>query len=224
MWPDIFVPRSAQYDLRTLEGVGEALADGRPDVVIHLAAVVGGIGANRENPGSFFHDNAVMGINLMEEVPPGRRREVRPDRDGLLVPQVHAGAVPGGRPLERLSGGDQRSLRPGQEDAAGAGPGLPAAVRLQRHPPHPGEPLWPRRQLRPGLVARHPGAHQEVRRCPRIRVPTTSRSGAPARRHASSSTSTTQPRASSSAPTATTTPTRSTSASGTRSPSGSWSS
>ncbi len=64
---DIFVPRSAQYDLRTVEGVGEALADGKPDVVIHLAAVVGGIGANRENPGSFFHDNAVMGIHLMEQ-------------------------------------------------------------------------------------------------------------------------------------------------------------
>ena len=51
---DIFVPRSAAYDLRTLDGVNSALADGRPDLVIHLAAVVGGIGANRENPGRFF--------------------------------------------------------------------------------------------------------------------------------------------------------------------------
>ncbi len=64
---DIFVPRSAQYDLRTVQGVGQALADGKPDVVIHLAAVVGGIGANRENPGRFFHDNAIMGIHLMEQ-------------------------------------------------------------------------------------------------------------------------------------------------------------
>ncbi|CAN5671638.1 GDP-L-fucose synthase [soil metagenome] len=63
---DVFVPRSGDYDLRTTEGVERALADGRPDVVIHLAAVVGGIGANRENPGRFFHDNAVMGIHLME--------------------------------------------------------------------------------------------------------------------------------------------------------------
>jgi GDP-L-fucose synthase len=63
----IFVPRSADHDLRSLGGVRDALADGRPDIVIHLAAVVGGIGANRENPGRFFHDNATMGIHLMEE-------------------------------------------------------------------------------------------------------------------------------------------------------------
>jgi GDP-L-fucose synthase len=63
---DVFVPRSADYDLRTVEGVDRALADGRPEVVIHLAAVVGGIGANRENPGRFFYENAIMGIELME--------------------------------------------------------------------------------------------------------------------------------------------------------------
>jgi GDP-L-fucose synthase len=64
---DIFVPRSADYDLRTENGVRRALADGRPDLVIHLAAVVGGIGANRENPGRFFYDNAIMGIQLLEQ-------------------------------------------------------------------------------------------------------------------------------------------------------------
>jgi GDP-L-fucose synthase len=63
---DVFVPRSAEYDLRTLEGIDRALADGRPDLIIHLAAVVGGIGANRENPGRFFYDNAIMGIQLIE--------------------------------------------------------------------------------------------------------------------------------------------------------------
>ena len=64
---DIFVPRSKDYDLRTAEGVGDALADGEPNVIIHLAAVVGGIGANRENPGRFFYENAAMGIELMEQ-------------------------------------------------------------------------------------------------------------------------------------------------------------
>ena len=63
---DVFVPRSDAYDLRTTDGVDRALADGRPEIVIHLAAVVGGIGANRENPGRFFYENAIMGIELME--------------------------------------------------------------------------------------------------------------------------------------------------------------
>lgn len=63
---EIFVPRSRDYDLRTLDGIQRALVDGRPDLIIHLAAVVGGIGANRENPGRFFYDNAIMGIELME--------------------------------------------------------------------------------------------------------------------------------------------------------------
>src|SRR4051794_18537932 len=62
----IFVPRSSDYDLRTERGIDRALADGQPDLVIHLAAVVGGIGANRENPGRFFYDNAIMGIELIE--------------------------------------------------------------------------------------------------------------------------------------------------------------
>ena len=62
----IFVPRSRDYDLRTQEGIDRALADGRPQLIIHLAAVVGGIGANRENPGRFFYENAIMGIQLLE--------------------------------------------------------------------------------------------------------------------------------------------------------------
>jgi GDP-L-fucose synthase len=63
----IFTPRSSEYDLRTLDGIDRALAFGKPQLVIHLAAVVGGIGANMENPGRFFYENAIMGIQLMEE-------------------------------------------------------------------------------------------------------------------------------------------------------------
>ena len=63
----IFVPRSRDFDLRTSDGIQRALAEGRPQMVIHLAAVVGGIGANRANPGRFFYDNSVMGIQLMEQ-------------------------------------------------------------------------------------------------------------------------------------------------------------
>ena len=63
----IFVPRTRDYDLRTKLGIDRALADGRPQLIIHAAAVVGGIGANRENPGRFFYENAIMGIQLMEQ-------------------------------------------------------------------------------------------------------------------------------------------------------------
>jgi GDP-L-fucose synthase len=63
----IFVPRSKDCDLRTKDGIDQALTDGKPDLVIHLAAVVGGIGANRDNPGRFFYENAIMGIQLMEQ-------------------------------------------------------------------------------------------------------------------------------------------------------------
>jgi GDP-L-fucose synthase len=63
----IFVPRSRDYDLRTKDGIDRALADGSPQLIIHAAAVVGGIGANRENPGRFFYENAIMGIQLMEQ-------------------------------------------------------------------------------------------------------------------------------------------------------------
>lgn len=63
---NVFAPRSADYDLRSETDIRAALREGRPEVIVHLAAVVGGIGANRENPGRFFYENAIMGIQLME--------------------------------------------------------------------------------------------------------------------------------------------------------------
>lgn len=63
----VFVPTIQDYDLRERSAVLKMLDDSRPEMVIHLAAVVGGIGANREHPGSFFYENAVMGIHLVEE-------------------------------------------------------------------------------------------------------------------------------------------------------------
>ena len=62
----VFVPRSADYDLREPGAIQRMYRDSRPDVVIHLAARVGGIGANRRNPGRFFYDNAVMGLHMIE--------------------------------------------------------------------------------------------------------------------------------------------------------------
>jgi GDP-L-fucose synthase len=64
---NVFVPRSREYDLVDMEAVKRLYKDGQPDIVIHLAARVGGIGANRANAGKFFYDNAMMGIQLIEQ-------------------------------------------------------------------------------------------------------------------------------------------------------------
>jgi GDP-L-fucose synthase len=64
---EIFVPRKKDYDLVERAAAQRLLQDSRPELVVHLAARVGGIGANRENPGSFFFDNLMMGVQLVEE-------------------------------------------------------------------------------------------------------------------------------------------------------------
>lgn len=70
---DIFIPDHQDYDLTHMPAVIRAYEEGQPDVVIHLAAKVGGIGINREKPGEFFYDNLMMGALLMEQ---GRRAGV----------------------------------------------------------------------------------------------------------------------------------------------------
>lgn len=70
---NIFVPRSKNYDLRTVDAVRRLFNDVKPQVIIHLAAIVGGIGANRARPGDFFYSNLMMGVQLMEEA---RRAQV----------------------------------------------------------------------------------------------------------------------------------------------------
>jgi GDP-L-fucose synthase len=68
---NIFVPRREKYDLTTGKGVVRMYEDAAPDIVVHLAAEVGGIGANRANPGRYFYANMAMGLHLIEF---GRRR------------------------------------------------------------------------------------------------------------------------------------------------------
>jgi GDP-L-fucose synthase len=63
---EVFVPRSADYDLVDMAAVRRLYADAKPTLVIHMAARVGGIGANRDNPGTFFYDNLMMGVQLIE--------------------------------------------------------------------------------------------------------------------------------------------------------------
>lgn len=63
---EIFVPKIEEYDLRKLSDIKKMYKKADADIVIHLAAVVGGIGANRENPGKYFYDNLIMGVQLAE--------------------------------------------------------------------------------------------------------------------------------------------------------------
>ncbi len=63
---ELFVPRSREYDLREKETILRLFRETKPTLVVHLAGSVGGIGANRKNPGKYFYDNAVMGIQLIE--------------------------------------------------------------------------------------------------------------------------------------------------------------
>ncbi|GAJ17994.1 unnamed protein product, partial [marine sediment metagenome] len=64
---NILVPKLEDYDLTKMNNIVRMYDDMDPDIVIHLAAVVGGIGANREHPGEFFYKNLIMGIQLIEE-------------------------------------------------------------------------------------------------------------------------------------------------------------
>ena len=64
---EVFIPRSREYNLIEKDEIVRLLDDSRPDLVIHLAAVVGGIGHNQKNPGKFFYDNLMMGVQLIEQ-------------------------------------------------------------------------------------------------------------------------------------------------------------
>lgn len=65
--PNVMIADLPDYDLRKLSDIKKMFAEQNPDIVIHLAAVVGGIGANKENPGKYFYDNAIMGIQLIHQ-------------------------------------------------------------------------------------------------------------------------------------------------------------
>ena len=64
---DVFVPRKEEYDLVRLEAIRQMLSDGKPDLIIHLAASVGGIGANLQHQAEYFYENLMMGVQLMHE-------------------------------------------------------------------------------------------------------------------------------------------------------------
>ena len=117
-------------------------------MVIHLAAVVGGIGANRDNPGRFFYENAIMGIQLIEI---GRQVGVEEDggRSGPICAYPKFTPVPF-KEDDFMDGYPEETNAPyghGEEDAAGAVAGIPAAVWLEWHISVAGESVWSGRQF-----------------------------------------------------------------------------
>ena len=124
--------------------------------------------------------------------PPGRRGQVRHDRHRLLLPQVHARPVPRGRLWDGYPEETNAPYGIAKKMLLVQGQAYREQYGFDVDPPDPGQPLRARRQLRPGQLARHPGADQEVRRRARARRGLASRSGAPAAPRASSCTSTTR--------------------------------
>jgi hypothetical protein len=124
---NIFIPRRKDFDLTdraaTAHLYRSAFGKEKVDVVIHLAAEVGGIGANQKNPGRYFFANMAM------------------------APQVRRDPVQGRRSVERLSGRDQRTLRRGEEGRVADAGCVQAPVRLQERVHPAGEPVRPARQL-----------------------------------------------------------------------------
>ena len=116
---EVFAARRRDYDLTSMDAAARLFEDARPELVFHLAAEVGGIGANRANPGRYWYANLMMGAHVLEQA---RLHEV-----GKLVvagtvcsyPKFTPVPFDGGRALERLPGGDERPLRGRQEGGAG---------------------------------------------------------------------------------------------------------
>src|SRR5260221_10048211 len=105
---DVVAPRSADYDLVDRAAARRLLADAQPDLVIHLAARVGGIGANLDNPGRFFFENLMMGTQLFEEC----RLARGPKLVAAGTVRGHPEHPPAPVPDDALSHGDPEEAEP----------------------------------------------------------------------------------------------------------------
>jgi len=146
-YSNIFVPTIENYDLRSLEAIHQMYDVAKPDIVIHLAAVVGGIGANRENPGRFFYDNAIMGIQLLEEA---RKRKISKFVSlGTICAYPKHTPVPF-REEELWNGYPEETNAPyglAKKNALSSRAGLQTAIWLQFYFSAPSESLRARRQF-----------------------------------------------------------------------------
>ncbi len=151
---EVFSARRADYDLTLPEETARLFDDAAPELVFHLAAEVGGIGANRSNPGRYWYANLAMGLNILEQARVHETRKLVVYGNGLLVSEVRTGSVQRNGAVGRVSGGDERALRGGEEGRPRRWPGLPGAVRAERGVPAAHEPLRATGQLRSGDLAR----------------------------------------------------------------------
>ena len=206
------IGRRRDYDLTAMEDTQRLFDDTDPELVFHLAAEVGGIGANRANPGRYWYANLMMGAHVLEQARLHATPKLVIAGTICAYPKFAPGPVPRGGPLERLSGGDERSVRRREEGDPRRRAVVPRAVRDERDLPPAREPLRARGQLRPRDVARDSRADPEDGRGARERGRGDRAVGRRDPRPASSSTSTTARGASPSRPSATTAPTPSTSA------------
>ena len=166
---ELIVPRSADTDLTDRSAVNRLFDETRPEIVIHLAAEVGGIGANRQNPGRYFYANMAMGLNVIDQA-----------RLAGVEKLVQVGTVcsyPKHTPVpfkeEDLWNGYPEETNAPYGIAKKALlvmlAGLPGPIRVQRHLPAAREPVWAGRQLRPRNQPRDPRPDPQVRRRPRPR-------------------------------------------------------
>ena len=122
--------------------------DARPELVFHLAAEVGGIGANRANPGRYWFANLMMGAHVLEQARLHATPKLVIAGTVCAYPKFTPVPFQEDRALERLPRGDERALRGREEDDPRRRAGVPRAVRHERDLPAAGEPLRPGRQLR----------------------------------------------------------------------------
>ena len=145
---DVIVPRSREYDLVRMDAVRRLYAETNPDILIHLAARVGGIGANQSNPGRFFYDNLMMGTQLIEE---GRQRGLK-----KFVAIGTICAYPKFAPIpfkedDIWAGYPEETNAPyglAKKNDACSIAGVPATVWFQLGGPVPGQFIRPARQFR----------------------------------------------------------------------------
>ena len=126
----VIAPTSADYDLRDRRARWPPCSPPpSPTWSIHLAARVGGIGANQARPADLYLDNLLMGTYVLDEARLRGTAKTVHGRHGLLVPQVHARPLQRGLAVAGLPRGDQRPLRHRQAGPARAAAGQPGAVR-----------------------------------------------------------------------------------------------